>query len=78
MLLPHGAGLLGCLLVKLTEPFSLGRVRLPDQLVMAPMTRSRSPRGVPGDDVAAYYRRRVEGGVGLIIAAAAFVEGFEQ
>ena len=34
---------------------------------MAPMTRSFSPGGVPGEDVAAYYRRRAEGGVGLII-----------
>ncbi len=31
------------------------------------MTRSFSPGGVPGPDVAAYYRRRAEGGVGLII-----------
>jgi len=34
---------------------------------MAPMTRSKSPRGIPGPDVASYYRRRAEGGVGLII-----------
>ena len=34
---------------------------------MAPMTRGYSPGGVPGDDVAAYYRRRAEGGVGLIV-----------
>ena len=34
---------------------------------MAPMTRFRSPGGVPTPDVASYYRRRVEGGVGLII-----------
>ncbi len=34
------------------------------------MTRSYSPGGVPGEDVAAYYRRRAEGGVGLI-----FTEG---
>jgi len=34
---------------------------------MAPMTRSFSPNGIPGPDVAAYYRRRAEGGVGLII-----------
>jgi 2,4-dienoyl-CoA reductase-like NADH-dependent reductase (Old Yellow Enzyme family) len=34
---------------------------------MAPMTRNHSPNGVPGDDVAAYYRRRAEGGVGLIL-----------
>lgn len=31
------------------------------------MTRSFSPGGVPGEDVAAYYRRRAESGVGLII-----------
>lgn len=31
------------------------------------MTRNHSPEGVPGEDVAAYYRRRAEGGVGLIL-----------
>ncbi len=35
--------------------------------MMAPMTRSFSPGGVPGDNVAQYYRRRAEGGVGLIV-----------
>jgi 2,4-dienoyl-CoA reductase-like NADH-dependent reductase (Old Yellow Enzyme family) len=35
---------------------------------MAPMTRARSPHGVPGDDVVAYYRRRAEHGVGLIVS----------
>jgi len=34
---------------------------------MAPMTRSHSPGKVPGEDVAAYYRRRAEGGTALII-----------
>jgi 2,4-dienoyl-CoA reductase-like NADH-dependent reductase (Old Yellow Enzyme family) len=34
---------------------------------MAPMTRGQSPGGIPGPDVAAYYRRRAEHGVGLII-----------
>ena len=31
------------------------------------MTRSFSPGGIPTEDVAAYYRRRAEGGTGLII-----------
>jgi len=31
------------------------------------MTRSKSPGQIPGADVAAYYRRRAEGGVGLIL-----------
>lgn len=34
---------------------------------MAPMTRVQSPGGVASPEVAAYYRRRAEGGVGLII-----------
>jgi 2,4-dienoyl-CoA reductase-like NADH-dependent reductase (Old Yellow Enzyme family) len=40
---------------------------------MAPMTREMSPGGVPTADVAAYYRRRAEGGVGLIITEGAGV-----
>jgi len=51
----------------LFEPFRLKGLSLPNRIVMAPMTRSRSPEQVPNDDVAAYYRRRAEGGVGLIL-----------
>ncbi len=51
----------------LFEPFRLKRLILPNRIVMAPMTRSKSPGQIPGDDVAAYYRRRAEGGVGLIL-----------
>lgn len=51
----------------LFKPFPFGRLTLPNRIVMAPMTRSFSPGGIPGPDVAAYYRRRAEQGVGLII-----------
>ncbi|WP_439533584.1 NADH:flavin oxidoreductase [Polymorphobacter sp.] len=51
----------------LFQPFSYKGLTLPNRIVMAPMTRSFSPGGVPGADVAAYYRRRAEGGVGLIV-----------
>jgi 2,4-dienoyl-CoA reductase-like NADH-dependent reductase (Old Yellow Enzyme family) len=51
----------------LFTPFILNGVTLPNRIVMAPMTRNFSPCGVPGRDVAAYYRRRAEGGVGLIL-----------
>jgi 2,4-dienoyl-CoA reductase-like NADH-dependent reductase (Old Yellow Enzyme family) len=51
----------------LFTPYKLKNLNLPNRIVMAPMTRSKSPNQVPGDDVAAYYRRRAEGGVGLII-----------
>jgi 2,4-dienoyl-CoA reductase-like NADH-dependent reductase (Old Yellow Enzyme family) len=58
----------------LFEPFALGRYVLPNRIVMAPMTRARSPMGVPGADVAAYYRRRAEGGVGLIITEGTWID----
>lgn len=51
----------------LFSPFSIGKVRLDNRIVMAPMTRNRSPGGVPNDAVIAYYRRRAEAGVGLIV-----------
>ncbi|MEE2691408.1 MAG: NADH:flavin oxidoreductase [Pseudomonadota bacterium] len=52
----------------LFKPFEYGALKLPNRIVMAPMTRSFSPGAVPGDNVAAYYRRRAEGGVGLILS----------
>lgn len=51
----------------LFEPYTLNTLSLDNRIVMAPMTRSFSPGGAPGDDVVAYYRRRAEGGVGLIL-----------
>jgi 2,4-dienoyl-CoA reductase-like NADH-dependent reductase (Old Yellow Enzyme family) len=51
----------------LFTPFSLGCKTLRSRIVMSPMTRCRSPQGVPGQDVADYYRRRAEAGVGLIV-----------
>ena len=52
----------------LFSPFSLKSLQLKNRIVMAPMTRSFSPNGVPGADVATYYRRRAEGQVGLILS----------
>jgi 2,4-dienoyl-CoA reductase-like NADH-dependent reductase (Old Yellow Enzyme family) len=51
----------------LFTPFKLKDLSLPNRIVMAPMTRSKSPGQIPGGDVAAYYRARAEGGVGLIL-----------
>ncbi len=52
----------------LFKPFQHKSLTLKNRIVMAPMTRSFSPDGVPGDNVAAYYRRRAEADVGLIIS----------
>lgn len=51
----------------LFKPFAFNGLELPNRVVMAPMTRSKSPNGVPGADVAGYYRRRAENETGLII-----------
>jgi 2,4-dienoyl-CoA reductase-like NADH-dependent reductase (Old Yellow Enzyme family) len=48
-------------------PTSIGSLRLANRVVMAPMTRTMSPRGIPDPKNAAYYRRRAKGGAGLII-----------
>lgn len=53
---------------KLFEPVQLGTLSLANRVVMAPMTRSFSPNGIPGQNVADYYVRRVQGGCGLIIS----------
>mgnify|MGYP005838317945 CR=1 FL=1 len=52
---------------KLFSPFTFNGLTVPNRIVMAPMTRQFSPGEVPGENVAAYYRRRAEGGTGLII-----------
>lgn len=51
----------------LFEPFPLRNLLLKNRIVMSPMTRSFSPGGVPTEQVAAYYRRRAENDVGLIL-----------
>jgi 2,4-dienoyl-CoA reductase-like NADH-dependent reductase (Old Yellow Enzyme family) len=51
----------------LFKPFSLKSLNLPNRIVMAPMTRSKSPDQIPNDTVAAYYKARAAGGTGLIL-----------
>ncbi len=52
----------------LFQPLRIKSLTLPNRIVMAPMTRAFSPDGVPGENVAAYYRRRAESEVGLILS----------
>jgi 2,4-dienoyl-CoA reductase-like NADH-dependent reductase (Old Yellow Enzyme family) len=51
----------------LFQPFAFKGLCLPNRLVMAPMTRSKSPGGIATPDVAAYYARRAAAQIGLII-----------
>lgn len=58
----------------LFRSFRIGSMDLPNRIVMAPMTRSFAPDGIPGPAHAAYYRRRAEGGVGLILSEGTVVD----
>ena len=58
--------------MKLLEPVSLGSLSLPNRVVMAPMTRSRSgDERVPGPPVGEYYAQRAS--AGLIVSEATVV-----
>ncbi|MEZ5936813.1 MAG: NADH:flavin oxidoreductase [Hyphomonadaceae bacterium] len=52
----------------LFQPFTIKGLTLKNRIVMAPMTRGRSPNGIPTEENAAYYRRRAEHDVGLIVS----------
>ena len=52
----------------LFQPFKLRKLALNNRLVMAPMTRSRSPGGAPNDANVGYYARRAAADVGLILS----------
>lgn len=58
----------------LFRPFRVGTLELPNRIVMAPMTRTFTQEGVPGPENAAYYRRRAEGGVGLILSEGTVID----
>ncbi|WP_405114483.1 NADH:flavin oxidoreductase [Paenibacillus sp. FSL K6-1217] len=58
----------------LFQSFTLHQLTVPTRIVMSPMARAFSPDGVPGPDVAAYYRRRAENGVGLVITEGAVID----
>ncbi|MFJ5451025.1 NADH:flavin oxidoreductase [Pectobacterium carotovorum] len=58
----------------LFSPFTLKGLTLPNRVVMAPMTRGMAENGIPGPAQAEYYRRRAEGGVGLILTEGTVVD----
>ena len=58
----------------LFRPFAVGSLTVPNRIVMAPMTRNFAPGGVLVPEVAGYYRRRAEQGVGLIITEGTVID----
>ncbi|WP_066014415.1 12-oxophytodienoate reductase [Endozoicomonas atrinae] len=57
----------------LFTPFSCGKLQLPNRIVMAPMTRNFADNWLPTEALGTYYRRRAEGGVGLVICGGATI-----
>lgn len=51
----------------LLVPFECKSLKVPNRLVMAPMSRYFAPGGMIIPEVADYYRRRIEGGCGAVI-----------
>jgi len=58
----------------LFRPFSLKSLNIKNRIVMAPMTRSFSPNGIPTEDVATYYAKRAAGEVGLILSEGTVID----
>ncbi|MGV3651119.1 MAG: NADH:flavin oxidoreductase [Devosia sp.] len=57
----------------LFTPVRIGALTLANRIAMSPMTRSFSVDHIPGPDVVEYYRRRAEGGVGLIFTEGTYI-----
>jgi N-ethylmaleimide reductase len=47
----------------LFDPLQMGALELPNRIVMAPLTRSRAPGGIPGPHAALYYAQRASAGL---------------
>lgn len=58
----------------LFRPFSLKGMQLRNRIVMAPMTRSMAPEGIPGQPQVAYYERRAAAEVGLILTEGTVID----
>lgn len=57
----------------LSRPVTINGLTVPNRVAMAPMTRSFSPGGVPGEDVRSYYARRAAASVGLIVTEGTYI-----
>jgi 2,4-dienoyl-CoA reductase-like NADH-dependent reductase (Old Yellow Enzyme family) len=58
----------------LLSPLSTDKITFANRVVMAPMARNYAPNFIPDEKLAAYYARRAEHGVGLIITEASFID----
>ncbi|WP_399678324.1 alkene reductase [Xenophilus sp.] len=59
----------------LFDPIQAGDLHLPNRIVMAPLTRNRSPNAVPRDITATYYAQRASAGLLITEATAISHQG---
>lgn len=60
-------------LAGLFTPYTVKSLTLANRWVLAPMTRNQCPHYIPTPEVAAYYKRRAENGVGLLMTEATVI-----
>ncbi|ONI74111.1 12-oxophytodienoate reductase [Kribbella sp. ALI-6-A] len=58
----------------LFRPFAIKGLEVKNRVVMSPMTRAMAPGGIPREANAAYYQRRAEAQVGLILSEGTVIE----
>ncbi len=51
----------------LFEPLQIRSLKVANRFAMSPANRNSSPNGVPDEGLAQYFRRRVDGGIGLVV-----------
>ena len=62
-------------MASLFDPLQVGALRLPNRIVMAPLTRNRAPGAVPTPLMAEYYRQRASAGLLITEATAISHQG---
>ncbi len=62
-------------MASLFDPLQVGALRLPNRIVMAPLTRNRSPNAIPKPITAEYYRQRASAGLLITEATAISAQG---
>jgi 2,4-dienoyl-CoA reductase-like NADH-dependent reductase (Old Yellow Enzyme family) len=56
------------------EPLRIRSLTIANRFVMSPANRNSSPNGIPDEALAQYFRRRVDGGIGLVTAGGVGVD----
>jgi N-ethylmaleimide reductase len=59
----------------LFDPLPLGKLHLPNRIVMAPLTRNRAPNAIPTQLMAEYYAQRASAGLLITEATAISAQG---